>query len=95
VSGTFGLVRASYMFGESDGARFSVEFQPDGGEPQLLFERTLDPLNVEEDRARQSFDVTLPEGASGRVVLRTGNEPGKNGASDGTYWTDVGFSRAE
>lgn len=92
VSGQFGVVENAYTNGNaSDGVEFVVEYHPVAGEPRELMRRNLDPLNEPRDRGLQSFAFALPGPASGRLILRTTNAPGRNGAYDWSFWTDLRF----
>ena len=70
----------------TDGAYFQVLLVPDGGKPQTLFERRLDPAKVPLDRGVQSTRVEFDTDAHARVALRIGPGPKGNSACDWTYW---------
>jgi hypothetical protein len=88
ASGSFGMLQATYDPGATDGVRFTVAIEGERGLEPLL-ERYLDPRAIEADRGFQTFDVLLPPGSGRRIVLLTGNEPGKHALGDGAYWADI------
>jgi hypothetical protein len=93
LHGRFGLLDGAYQNGNAtDGVDFAVEYVPARGAPVMLWQRYLDPVNQTGDRGVQSFTVALPQPASGRVILRTQNLPGRNAAWDWSLWTDLRFN---
>jgi hypothetical protein len=86
ASAQFGILPATHA--ATDGVRFVVELEHEGGST-ILFERTLDPRAVEQDRGFQTFQEALPEGSGRTIVLRTQNEPGKHAIGDGAFWSGV------
>jgi hypothetical protein len=92
LTGSFGLLDGAYQNGNAtDGVEFVIEYVPARGPASVLWRRYLDPLAVAADRGLQSFAVALPQPASGRVILRTQNLPGRNAAWDWSMWTDLRF----
>lgn len=89
ITGRFGIVRYAYETGKTDGVLFVVEYVPEVGPAQVLFQRHLDPVACAEDRGMQTLDVRLPEGVRGTVVLKTTNLPGKNTDWDWAYWSGI------
>ena len=92
LQGGFGLLAGAYQNGNAtDGVEFAIEYVPAKGSPTVLWRRHLDPVLQPSDRGLQAFSVTLPQPASGRVILRTQNLPGHNAAWDWSLWTDLRF----
>lgn len=92
LTGSFGLLDGAYQNGNAtDGVEFVVEYVPARGAATVLWRRYLDPFATPADRGVQTFSVTLPQPASGRVILRTQNLPGHNAAWDWSMWTDLRF----
>ena len=93
LTGNLGILGAAYENGNhTDGVEFRIDYEPLNGPPQTLLQRELDPLARPADRGLQPFTVILPgTPASGRLVLRTQNVPGKNAAWDWSYWTALQF----
>jgi hypothetical protein len=89
IAGRFGLLPETYTMGKTDGVLFTVEYRPDDGPAQVLFQRYLDPLANVPDRGLQTFDVALPPGAHGTVWLNTKNLPGKNAEWDWSMWSGI------
>jgi hypothetical protein len=89
LKAVFGIAPGAYEVGRTDGVQFAVEYLPEHGSRQVLFQRYLDPLAEVRDRGFQSLDVPIPPHASGTVVLRTYNLPGKHDGWDWSFWADV------
>ncbi len=88
----FGFIAGAYAGGNAtDGAEFTIEHRPATGPARLLFHRYLDPALRTADRGPQRAEVTIPAGSAGRILLRTGNHPGRNLAWDWCYWTELRF----
>jgi hypothetical protein len=95
LRGRFGLLDNAYRNGNAtDGVEFVVEYIPARGPATVLWRRALDPVNQTGDRGLQSFSVAFPQPASGRVILRTQNQPGHNAAWDWSLWSDLRFEPA-
>lgn len=74
--------------GNTNGATFSVIATPPNETPEVLFRRTLRPVQNNEDRGDQRVDVELPALAPGselKVVI----DPDGSHAWDWTYVTDL------
>jgi hypothetical protein len=91
MSGRFGIVPAAFQAGTTDGVLFQVEYRPMEGEPQMLFQRHVDPAAQPDDRAMQSLTVALPPHCAGDLVLKTTNLPHHNSDFDWSYWTGIRF----
>ena len=90
LNGAFGFVPGAYSNGgRTNGAEFVITWN-NGGEPVILLEKFLDPVNRLSDRGLQKFNVKLPR-STGRVHL--GVRPGAYGqfAFDWTGWTGIEF----
>jgi len=87
----FGLLPGAYADSAkpTDGVLFEVLLQTPGGQLQLLAERLLTPATRETDRGTQEFDLELPAGTSGDLILRTGPGPANNFGFDWAYWSFV------
>jgi hypothetical protein len=87
--GGFGLPPADYALHSTREMRFTIEIERAGAASEVLFERTLRPGTVEEDRGLQAFDVSLPANLDrAEIVLRASLE----NASDApafAYWADL------
>jgi hypothetical protein len=89
LKGEFGIMPIAYERGDTDGVQFLVEYQPDQGPSQVLFQRYLDPLHQTGDRGTQALTVPLPAPARGRLLLKTVNLPGKTVDWDWSYWAGI------
>lgn len=87
----FGLLPGAYADSakHTDGVLFEVLLQTPEGQLQLLAERLLTPATRETDRSTQNFDLALPAGISGDLILRTGPGPANDLAFDWAYWSFV------
>jgi len=65
---------------------------PRAGPARVLAERTLTPFANPADRGEHAFDVPLPAGAAGDLILRTGAGPAGSLAYDWAFWS---FARIE
>lgn len=86
----FGILTSAYSGGQpTDGVEFQVVLVPKDSPSHVLFSRVLKPVAVVADRHIQAATVTLPAGASGRLLFRT--LPGPNGSitSDWAYWARI------
>lgn len=90
LTGAFGFVPGAYSGGgKTNGADFLITWS-DGGDPVILQERFLDPVNKINDRALQKFTVRLPR-SGGHVTLRIAPGPYGEYAFDWTGWTGIEF----
>ena len=87
----FGLLPGAYADSakHTDGVLFEVLLQTREGQLQLLAERLLTPATRETDRGTQKFDLELPAGTIGDLILRTGPGPANDLAFDWAYWSFV------
>ncbi len=88
----FGIFPDAYKdaAGATDGVEFLVELLPaSGGEPWQLDAELLDPMHDAKARGPQTRVISLPQGVSGKLRLRT--LPGLNGNAsfDWSYWSAV------
>jgi hypothetical protein len=93
VTGDFAMNEQAYTIGKTEGAEFQVALVPsDSGLPTTtLFRHLLDPSTVARDRGIQHFEVDLPKGARGQLVLRTLPGPSGNLEWDWTGWSNIRF----
>lgn len=92
VSGRFGFRPGAWAAsnpGRTDGADFSISLVSPGGTRQVLFDRTLRPVEQHGDRGEQEFTVSLPTGARGQLEFAIAIGAGGNASSDWTYWSDL------
>ncbi len=90
INGAYGFLPGAYSNGgRTNGAEFVI-YWSNGGEPVILHERFLDPVNKMSDRGLQKFSVKLPK-SSGRVFLRVNPGPFGEFAFDWTGWTGIEF----
>jgi hypothetical protein len=91
ITGKFGILPGAYQNAQdhTDGVLFAVEYTAGGEKPKVLFERFLDPLAHPDDQGMQVFDVCLPAGGQGTVVLKASNPPGKTEHLDWSCWAEV------
>lgn len=92
VSGSLGIAPGAYANNGpdvTDGVSFDIEFNPASGTNTMLYHRYLDPVATPDDRGPQSFTVTLPPSAGGRLLFRTFNLPGKTSSFDWSYWREI------
>ena len=90
INGAFGFIPGAYSSGgRTNGAEFVIYWNG-GGEPVILLERFLDPVNRISDRGLQKFSFKLPK-STGRVSLRVNPGPYGQFAFDWTGWTGIEF----
>jgi hypothetical protein len=95
LTGTYGLVPASYLDYQSDGASFQVMFESESGEKIPLFSRLLRPLEVEQDRGTHPMRIEFEAESAGTLVLTTGTGPQRNGACDWAFWGALALAEAD
>jgi hypothetical protein len=87
-----GLLPETFVPGRGNGVNFVVELQSAGAEPQLLFQRLVDPSGHPEDRRILTARVPLPPHLAGStLVLRTDPGPHGDNAWDWSYVARVQF----
>ncbi len=89
IRGQFGMLPDAYEKGQTDGARFTVEWLPDDGAPSVLLERSLDPRSKPEDRGFKDLDLELTARGTGRLIFRTSARPGKTTNWGWSFWTGL------
>lgn len=90
LHGAYGFNHGAYSDGgRTNGAQYSIHWHG-GGEPVILHERFLDPVNKINDRGLQKFSVKLPR-STGQVFLRVSPGPFGQNAFDWTGWTAIEF----
>jgi hypothetical protein len=90
LNGAFGFIPGAYSNGgRTNGAEFVITWS-NTGEPVILLERFMDPVNRLSDRGLQKFNVKLPK-STGRVTLRVNPGPYGQFAFDWTGWTGIEF----
>lgn len=90
LNGAFGFIPGAYSNGgRTNGAEFVITWS-NAGEPVILLERFMDPVNRLSDRGLQKFNVKLPK-STGRVTLRVNPGPFGQFAFDWTGWTGIEF----
>jgi hypothetical protein len=85
--GRFGILPDAYPV--TDGVTFEVRYQGASGTAQSLFQRTLDPHNVNGDRGLFDLNVPLQIPGKGELVLLTYSPPGKGAGCEWSCWTDL------
>jgi hypothetical protein len=87
----FGLVPAAYADPNkaTDGVQFEVVLYRPDGTSEILAQRLLNPVAHAEDRGTKTFDLPLPAGAGGEIILRTGPGPANNFSYDWAFWTSI------
>jgi hypothetical protein len=81
--------------GQSDGAGFVVELQPEQGPAQAVYSRYLDPRANPADTGLQNFRVDLPPHPAGaKLIVRTDPGPAQNASWDWTYICDLHLTGA-
>jgi len=91
VSGHFGIMPAALEGpGATDGAVFRVALRS-GNETRVLWERTLRPVENEQDRGVQAYRLELPAGRDVEAELVYEIEPGGHAAKDWTCWDEPEF----
>jgi hypothetical protein len=92
VTGRFAMDPRLREAGKTDGVEFRIDHAPDGGaQERTLFTRTLKPIEQPGDAEVQEFNVTLPAGAGGTLILRTLPGPAQNSDWDWAGWSDISF----
>jgi hypothetical protein len=87
----FGVLPGAYADPRkgTDGVVFQVRLREADGTTRTLAERLLEPVTREKDRGTQTFDLALPAGVAGDIILQTGPGPANNFAFDWAYWSSV------
>ncbi|HVT88060.1 MAG TPA: hypothetical protein VHD56_04345 [Tepidisphaeraceae bacterium] len=90
----FGMLRQSYLGAvKTDGVEFKVydvrNIQVDKADVKLIWQRRLDPANVEADRGEQRVGIKISTTQPSKILLET--RPGPNGVMPFSYWSDVDF----
>jgi hypothetical protein len=90
VTGKYGILPGAYAV--TDGVTFAISYEPESGDSQTLFERTLDPHNNDQDKGLLDLDVAYEAAQAGEIVLRTFSPPAKGAGCEWSCWTriDVG-----
>jgi hypothetical protein len=87
-SGSFGVPPLWVQRGTTKGIRAIVRAEATG---DVLFERTIDPVNVAADRGPQRFAVNFSPGSTQRIVLEITWPDGAPHVADWGYWADAWF----
>ena len=74
-----------------DGVDFTVSLEGADGRIVPLWKRYLDPVAAPADRGIQHFDIALPAGAKGRLLIGTGAGPADDNRWDWAYLSSVRF----
>ena len=92
VKGGFGLREGAYTgVGHTDGVDFTVSLEGADGRIVPRWKRYLDPVAAPADRGIQHFDIALPAGAKGRLLIGTGAGPADDNRWDWAYLSSVRF----
>ena len=91
AAGEFGVHLKKLVSRPTGGVRFTVELHAPDLPPQVLFEKTLNPRLDPHGGDLHSFDVELPDGATGELVLCSRRAARAAGPVDWSYWTSVEF----
>lgn len=91
----FGLMPRSYTKRDSDGARFSAVLVRDGVDLATVYERTLDPRQVESDRGHIRLDTWFDSDGLSELHLRVDGGPAGDTRDDWPYWGSVRISDGE
>lgn len=86
--GVFGVPPIWVQRGTTKGIRAIVRSEADGS---VLFDRTIDPVNVERERGPQAFVAYFPTGSTRRIVLEIVQAEGAPHTLDWAYWADAYF----
>jgi hypothetical protein len=73
----------------TDGVQFEIVLRQPDGTSRILAQNLLDPVARAEDRGIKTFDLQLPAGLAGEIILRTGPGPAKNFSYDWAFWSAV------
>jgi hypothetical protein len=91
-----GLLPETFAPGRGNGVDFIVELHPAGAEPQVLFQRLVDPSAHPAERRTLTARIPLPPHlAGGTLVLRTDPGPHGDNAWDWSYVTRVQLKRQD
>jgi hypothetical protein len=85
----YGIVAEAYETGWTEGVQFIVEYHPEFGPAQVLFQGSLEPRTRPGDRGPHELDLPLSSAIPGTLVLRTTAIPGKSTDCGWSYWSDV------
>jgi CTP:molybdopterin cytidylyltransferase MocA len=73
----------------TDGVVFEAHLIATTGQPKPLARTWLKPRQEAADRGTKSWDVPLPDGFTGKILLRTDPGPDGNASFDWSYWSRV------
>jgi hypothetical protein len=87
----YGLLPAAYADPSkgTDGVQFEIVLRHPDGTSETLAQNLLNPVAHAEDRGTKTFDLQLPAGFDGEIILRTGPGPANNFSYDWAFWTTV------
>jgi hypothetical protein len=87
----YGLLPAAYLDPDraTDGVQFEVVLRHTDGTSQTLAQSLLNPAAHAADRGVKTFDLQLPAGFTGEIILRTGPGPANNFSYDWAFWSMV------
>ena len=90
VRAHFGIMPNAYRgSNKTDGVEFTIEWLAPDGQTHKLYDRYLNPLQIEVDRGEQTLLVEAPHVNGGRLIFRTLPGPAGSPDSDWSYWTDI------
>jgi hypothetical protein len=87
----YGLLPAAYADPNrsTDGVQFEIVLRQADGTSQTLAQKLLKPGTHPEDRGIKTFDLPLPAGFAGEVILRTSPGPANDFSYDWAFWSMV------
>ncbi len=89
ITGRYGFMPGAYTDGgNTNGAEFVIRWS-NGQEQAILLKRLLDPMQRNEDRGLQQFNVDLSHLTAGRVYLTILPGPHGNNSWDWTVWAEI------
>ncbi|MGI8482286.1 MAG: hypothetical protein ACR2MF_09525 [Chthoniobacterales bacterium] len=97
VSGEFAIQPAAYTSGAVEGVTFQIDYVASEATDQsrTLFRKLLQPRRYAADQNIQQFQIQLPSGAPGELILRT--LPPPSGSIDWAWagWSNIHFQPTE
>jgi hypothetical protein len=69
--------------------QFEVVLRRADGTSETLAQTLLNPATRPVDRGVKTFDLPLPAGFAGEIILRTGPGPANNFSYDWAFWSMV------
>jgi hypothetical protein len=90
----YGLLPGAYADPKraTDGVQFEIVLRLADGTSQTLARKLLRPATQADDRGIKTFDLPLPAGFDGEIILRTSPGPANDFSYDWAFWSMVSIN---